>query len=517
MVVQLFNFKTEMTHLFKTKYLLVIILSVIGHTIYAQFPYYNSAQEAALFGTIQGSTALSFNKNDGAVLTEAKNSQKSGIVLRYLKKGTTNTFEDLIFTTDKGFIIEFEYSIIGGTGYGGKFGDGFALVLFDSEVTDPTLGAPGGGLGYSPSNKRNSVDLGFSKGFLGLGFDLFGNYKAKQTNDESWFNGIVTGDVGNYISLRGPYNPTNNKGGYPVLFSVGTSNLENYYLDIKTGNVRKTNMAISGGFFTLDVTKNPKEIRKARIALIPGTESSTNRKGFFISLNVEHGTINANVIKDYFFPTDEAPIKFPEKRKANEEKTEEMAMHIPKALKMAFTASTGGATAKQSIKNIYLSLPYSAVALDDVFTISNSMSSAISPILNDYGFNHNVYSIYNPPSQSFNNLDLNSFHFQIFDTASNSFKDTKEPHEVVYPNIGTFTYNPTDGEVYFVPSGSFDNSVNDIKLYYNIKNKKDKIETGGNDISTEEFRSNTATILINFDKSAKLKPVLIINKGVKNL
>lgn len=517
MVVQLFNFKTEMTHLFNIKHLFVIIFSIISHMTYAQFPYYNSAQEATLFEKIQGSTDLTFNKNDGAVLTQATKSQKSGIVLKYLKKGTTNTFEDLTFTTDKGFIIEFEYSIIGGIAYDKKYGDGFALVLFDSEVTNPTLGAPGGGLGYTPSNNRNSSTPGFSKGFLGLGFDLFGNYKAKQTGSESWFNGIVAGDVGNYISLRGPYNPSNSQGGYPVLFSVGTSNLENYFLDIKTGLVRKTNMAISGGFFTLDVTKNPKEIRKARIALIPGTEANTNRKGFYISLNVQHGAIKTNVIKDYFFPTDGSHIKFPEKRKASEEKIEEMVMHIPKTLKMAFTASTGGATAKQSIKNIHLSLPYSAVALDDAFTISNSLSSSISPILNDYGFNHNVYSIYNPPSQSFKHLDLTSFQFQLLDNVSNSFKNAENPYQVNYPNIGTFTYNPTDGKIYFVPSNSFDNSVNDIKLYYNIKNKKEIVEGGGNDISTDEFRSNTATIKINFDKSAKLKPVLIINKGIRNL
>ncbi len=520
MAVQLFNLNITMTHLLNKKYLFALALSVICQIIYAQFPYYNSAQSESLFKKIEGSSNLSFSSVNGVVLTEKKRDQKSGIILRYLKKGVTDTVEDLTFTTDKGFIIEFEYSIEGGERLENKYGDGFALVLFDSDVENPTLGAVGGGLGYSPLNtSATATTPGFSKGFLGLGFDLHGNYKAIQNRATSWFNGMTTGGLGNYISLRGPYNPANPKGGYPVLFSVGTSNLENYFLNITNGSIRRTNMAISGGFFTLNTTNSSNEknnTRKAKIALIPGTDLISNRKGFFISLDVKHGSITANVIKNYFFPTD-GTIKYNERTSSTTSSIAEMPIQIPEKLKMAFTASTGWATAKQSIKEIFLSLPYSPVTLDDFFTIPISISSSINPLLNDYGFNHNIYSPYNPPSQSFNYIDLESFQFQYFDTESNTYKKNDDPFKIEDPKIGTFTYNPANGEISYVPVDSFDQNITDYKLHYNIKNKKNKIEVGGSDISTEEFRSNTATISISFDKTARLTPMLIINKGIKNL
>jgi len=85
--------------------------------------------------------------------------------------------------------IEFDHYAWGGCENGENMGDygadGIALVLYDSSVgPDPEPGAYGGGLGYTqadyhfPEAQENGEisQPGFQKGWLGIGFDEYGNY-----------------------------------------------------------------------------------------------------------------------------------------------------------------------------------------------------------------------------------------------------------------------------------------------------------------------------------------------------
>ncbi|QMU78347.1 hypothetical protein GXW83_24200 [Streptacidiphilus sp. PB12-B1b] len=89
------------------------------------------------------------------------------------KAGTA--FLDQPFSSSLGVSIDFDYSCEGGSGQG--LGDGFSLYLIDgSRTTEP--GARGGALGYSYI-KDGSVNLpGVSAGYVGVGFDNFGNFAA---------------------------------------------------------------------------------------------------------------------------------------------------------------------------------------------------------------------------------------------------------------------------------------------------------------------------------------------------
>ena len=71
-------------------------------------------------------------------------------------------FYDTAFYANKGIHVEFDYASYGGTG-----ADGFVFFLFDGYAGDPTPGASGGALGYSPS----STEKGLDNAYLGVAFD----------------------------------------------------------------------------------------------------------------------------------------------------------------------------------------------------------------------------------------------------------------------------------------------------------------------------------------------------------
>ena len=94
------------------------------------------------------------------------------------KAGTA--FLDQPFSSALGVSIDFDYACEGGSNSAQGMGDGFSLYLIDgSRTTDP--GARGGALGYSYI-KDGSVSIpGVSAGYVGIGFDNFGNFASAST------------------------------------------------------------------------------------------------------------------------------------------------------------------------------------------------------------------------------------------------------------------------------------------------------------------------------------------------
>ena len=64
--------------------------------------------------------------------------------------------------------------------YGGTGADGIAFVLAAVDPANPVLpsviGQSGGALGYSAQNSNNN---GLSYGYLGVGFDAYGNFSSQ--------------------------------------------------------------------------------------------------------------------------------------------------------------------------------------------------------------------------------------------------------------------------------------------------------------------------------------------------
>lgn len=123
----------------------------------AQFPYQSTLTDGKEFSQLNPNRQVTFDKY-GATLTTSSTNLTRGFYLN-----------DMAFTIDRGFIIEFDYIMTGGRG----FADGLSLVLFDGVVTSPKMGADGSGLGYA-YKKPTTSDGGLSKGFLAVGIDVRG-------------------------------------------------------------------------------------------------------------------------------------------------------------------------------------------------------------------------------------------------------------------------------------------------------------------------------------------------------
>ncbi|RVT45978.1 hypothetical protein EMM73_10965 [Rheinheimera sediminis] len=110
-------------------------------------------------------------------------------------QSTSITFRQGFPTTGNKLIIEFDHFA-----YGGNGADGIGLVLSDATMT-PVPGSFGGSLGYAPRSNISPVQPGFAGGWLGVGFDEFGNY-AKATEGRT--GGVANNtDSAQAIGVRG--------------------------------------------------------------------------------------------------------------------------------------------------------------------------------------------------------------------------------------------------------------------------------------------------------------------------
>jgi MSHA biogenesis protein MshQ len=110
-------------------------------------------------------------------------------------QSTSITFRQGFPTAGNKLIIEFDHFA-----YGGNGADGIGLVLSDATMT-PVPGSFGGSLGYAPRSNISPVQPGFAGGWLGVGFDEFGNY-AKATEGRT--GGVANNtDSAQAIGVRG--------------------------------------------------------------------------------------------------------------------------------------------------------------------------------------------------------------------------------------------------------------------------------------------------------------------------
>ncbi len=128
--------------------------------------------------------------------------------------------------------------------YGGSGGaDGISFFLFDAAQTNIIAGGYGGSLGYAQRTTPGAV-AGIKGGYIGIGFDEFGNYSA---GSEGRVNDPITGGVTpDAIAIRG-----SEANSYKFLTGTGT-------LTPGIDNVGATNRAAPGTQKTakIDITPN---------------------------------------------------------------------------------------------------------------------------------------------------------------------------------------------------------------------------------------------------------------------
>jgi gliding motility-associated-like protein len=124
---------------------------------------------------------------------------------------------DLPFSSEYGIKASFEYFIFKDLGNAGFLGDGFSFFLIDGTTTPFEIGGVGGSLGYAPHGPNSGASyssVGVTGGYMGIGFDVlgnFGNYQEKKYggfHDPNQFNfSTPNSDIRFYpdaVSIRGP-------------------------------------------------------------------------------------------------------------------------------------------------------------------------------------------------------------------------------------------------------------------------------------------------------------------------
>lgn len=226
------------------------------------------------------------------------------------------------FPTDLGVLADFEYKAWRSSNDGYDGADGFSVFLFNGNVTEAEfkLGGYGGSLGYATYNNPAGT-TGLSGGYIGVGFDEYGNFARANENR----NGGTNVEVPNSVVLRGP--------------TSATYNLSNPYFAHKPLGDRTG---------TLAQIRNRNEIDYNTITPTRPTDNQ-----FYRRFQLEIKRVGA----DY-----QVNVKW---RKQGETTFTEIITHkinsatypIPPTLKVGFAGSTGGGYNFHEIRNILLTTP----------------------------------------------------------------------------------------------------------------------------------------------------------------
>lgn len=211
-------------------------------------------------------------------LTNASNSQAGTAIY------------DEAFPSTNGVQVTFQYASYGG--YGGTNGaDGITFYLIDGATITPTVGSPGGSLGYSWDTADTPNKPGVTNGYVGIGLDEFGNFS------NYGFGDCIPSCPGwspNQIVIRGSGS----------LYS-GFNYLTSASYNITTGSRSGT--------------------KKVRITIPPGTP-------LLITVEIDSGSGFQTIISDYNLSA----------------ATGQAA--LPDTFKMGFSGSTGGYTNYHKIR-----------------------------------------------------------------------------------------------------------------------------------------------------------------------
>lgn len=231
--------------------------------------------------------------SDALRLTQAVNAQAGTIIY------------DRAFSSSVGVNVQFDYYMGGGTG-----ADGLAFFLIDGSATNPTPGGSGPAMGYA----YYQSSAGVTKGYLGVAFDLWGNFVSQ----DYFHDGLQAGVIPNSIAVRGPAS----------LVPSGSSDNEYDYV---VGS--RVNYSVAG-------TKKVNLTVKA-----DGTLS--------LRISGDNGTTWTTIHDNFNFLATAAYSGYP----------------LPETFKLGFGASTGGSNNEHRVDNLVIRKP---VDLRTTFTTAPS-------------------------------------------------------------------------------------------------------------------------------------------------
>ncbi|MNK37203.1 D-mannose binding lectin [compost metagenome] len=247
-----------------------------------------------------------------------------------LTRTTTNSkgyaFIDKSFPSSLGVLVDFEYKTwrdVNDNTYRGA--DGLSIFLFDGTVDKNSfvLGGDGGSLGYS---KKDAIP-GLYKGYIGIGFDEYGNF----ANPDDGAKPGGPGERPNSVVLRGPTtsNATTNR------YLLGKTIIPNgtgfLYQDITTTTGLRTDDVID---FNANTSTRPTDnqfYRRVQIEIEPLANGSYN-----IIVRWKTKPTDTTFSEILSYETTDIP---------------------PGLLKVGFAAATGGGVNYHEIRNLLVTTP----------------------------------------------------------------------------------------------------------------------------------------------------------------
>lgn len=509
---------------------MMLIISVlnVNSQSYGNFPYMESFEsdiqppEVSFTSVPTGVNSAKFT-DSGLRLTAAEKGKFGAVFINSLQ-----------FKTINGIKIEFEYMIYGGGDT--KNADGFSLFLFDASIKNPTIGAKGAGLGYTFNRANNSFSnlraSGLAGAYLGIGFDNYGNFKGKRFQPDSRVNGLSNnGDLdGSHVTLRGAkgsiypyYQGANIDGysGYPVLITQSTiSPSSNKRLNIRSGGYSDFSSSIDlndafslrGGEPFDEMQTGNAAYRKAIVELYPWIDNSTNTLlGKLITVKIQAGSKLITVIKDFEYPQS---LRYIENSYSTEPTGDmndvageysstsnvltSLDTKAPEYIRVGFAASTGLYYDNHYIKNLKITLPSSAIAVDDEEKNQWNKPVTIFPMANDIGFTGPI-----KPNQVGNSsyLDLSSFRFLDSNSKPINGNSYTTPE-------GTWIYNSNNGSVTFTPIIGYRGSA---AIRYDIKAGINREEP----YADESYRSLPANIIVQVTAPEAIITNLMLQPRIK--
>lgn len=408
---------------------LIFLFFILFQNSYGQigFPYCEPFDGSST----QGSTVFGGDARliDGVLrLTENETNQRGYVYI------------DIPFPSVFGIKASFEYFSYGGDVV--NRADGISFFLFDADVPVFTSGGFGGSLGYA----QRGNEPGLSGGYIGIGFDEFGNFGNTAENKQGGFPGVGTDLVPNAISIRGPGN-----GNLGYAFLVGRKTMTTGNDGLNPGAQFPIS---SGGPGTSRVTDpNVPGYRKVFLDLQPKTDGT----GYFVSLQMLVTTAAGQPRMVTIF---DRPYDFP----------------APKNLKIGFAASTGGFTNFHEIKNLLVEVSNDE-ALEDPKGVDFDEIASCEGQENTYFITDEEVVLPNE-SSAIRCLQFYSSLTDIEEESGDLCSQAKcrEENRILEIPQGTFKAGDVGGEFTFFPNPGFTDQQ--VTVYYTLTDSYGKSSSG---------------------------------------
>jgi hypothetical protein len=402
-------------------------LALCSSKLYAQLPIHETFKNSTAPNWVFGGSPPAYltagvidAEGDGYLRLTNNNHDQTGIA------GCV-----IILPTHKGFVIEFEYNMHDGLRIFDNpaypTGDGICFALVDSSVNPNNYhaGAFGGSLGYAQKVIRNadntadSLIPGLSNAYIGIGFDVVGNFSNAT---EGRIGGTPTQDTSS-VTIRGPGEGTVATIGtdYPWIATTQTTTLPGDRFSINDETAGRAADSTVVGW------------RKVRVEMVPKPDIN--------------GQDSAFVIYVYMFTEGSPAVKHLVMDSIN------YNYKPPGYMKVGFTGGTGSGTNIQEVRYLdvttYAPLDTPHAAQDSLSACKNN-SLVFDPLRNDTSFNG--------PPPNITGIDFNRATIDL-DTLAEGIQRTK-----AIADTGVFVVND-QGLVTFTPVADFEG---DVSLYYTV-------------------------------------------------